>query len=167
MKHKVQCHEIYWLNFMNRTHQSPLINRLKWFCWKVRFRGYIRKIRDSALTNTAGSQTPRWLTLMRGVRKIKSAKNPKMTNTARSQTIFFVCFWTSPSPGNPGSLCCISKYFRKFSENPKFTNTARSQRIKFSDNPKVTNPASSLAVTHFVFAGLSSVHALKENSNFF
>ena len=120
MKHKVQCHEIYWLNFMNRTHQSPLINRLKWFCWKVRFRGYIRKIRDSALTNTAGSQTPHWLTLMRGVRKIKSAENPKMTNTALSQTILFFAFEHLHLQGIQGPCVAFRNIFENF---PKIQNS--------------------------------------------
>ena len=34
-----------------------LINRLKWFCWKIRFRGDIHEISDSAQTNTVRSQT--------------------------------------------------------------------------------------------------------------
>ena len=29
--------------FMNRSHLGPLINRLKWFCLKIRFRGDIRE----------------------------------------------------------------------------------------------------------------------------
>ena len=35
---------------------GPLINRLKWFCWKICFRGDIREISDSAQANTARSQ---------------------------------------------------------------------------------------------------------------
>ena len=32
-----------------------LNNRQKWLCWKICFRGDIREMSDSALTNTAGS----------------------------------------------------------------------------------------------------------------
>ena len=45
---------------------GPLINILKWFCLKFRFREDIREIIDSAQANTAQSRTPRRLTL-RGV----------------------------------------------------------------------------------------------------
>ena len=43
---------------------GPLINRLTWFCWKIRFREDICEISDSAQTNTARSQTLRRQTLV-------------------------------------------------------------------------------------------------------
>ena len=40
---KRQSHEIFFLYFfMNQTHLGPLINRLIWFCLKIRFRKDIR-----------------------------------------------------------------------------------------------------------------------------
>ena len=48
---KWQCHEI---------------NKLKWFCWKIRFYGDIREISDSAQANNVRNQTQCRLTL-RGV----------------------------------------------------------------------------------------------------
>ena len=44
---KGQCHEIFDLYFFHESNPSgPLINRLKWFCLKIRFRKDIR-IRSS------------------------------------------------------------------------------------------------------------------------
>ena len=89
---KWQCHKIILAFFLFRESNppKPLINRLKWFCWKVRFRGDIHEISDSTLTNTARkikfAEVQKWLTLL-GVRQ------------------FFCCFRTSPSPGNLGSIC--------------------------------------------------------------
>ena len=40
---------------------GPLINRLKWFCLKIRFRKDIREISDSAQANTARSQKLKYL----------------------------------------------------------------------------------------------------------
>ena len=39
--------------------------QVKMVSLKIHFRGDVRKISDSALTNTARSQTPRWLTVCR------------------------------------------------------------------------------------------------------
>ena len=40
---KRQCHEIFDLYFFHESNPSgPLINRLKWFCLKIRFREDIR-----------------------------------------------------------------------------------------------------------------------------
>ena len=50
---KWQCHEIFGIFFMNRSH---LINMLKWFLLKIRFRGDIREISDSTQANTARSR---------------------------------------------------------------------------------------------------------------
>ena len=54
---KWKCHEIFgtfspWI----KPTWGPLINRLKWFCWKIRFRGDIWEISDSVRTNTAQSK---------------------------------------------------------------------------------------------------------------
>ena len=38
--------------FYESNSPGPLIDRLKWFCRKIRFRGDIREITDSALTIT-------------------------------------------------------------------------------------------------------------------
>ena len=54
---KWQCHEIFWHFFHESNLPRPLLNRLKWFCWKVCFRGDICKISNSMLTNTARSRT--------------------------------------------------------------------------------------------------------------
>ena len=36
---KCQCHEIFWQFLMGKpTWAGPLINRLKWFCWKKFFK---------------------------------------------------------------------------------------------------------------------------------
>ena len=48
--------QIVWLFFSETNPPVPLINRLKWFCWKICFRGYISEISDSAQANTARSQ---------------------------------------------------------------------------------------------------------------
>ena len=46
---KGQCHEIFGIFLFHESKPSgPLINRLKWFCFKVRFRGEIREKFDSA-----------------------------------------------------------------------------------------------------------------------
>ena len=58
---KGQCHEIFDIFLFHESKLSgPLINRQKWLCLKVRFRGEIREKFDSQ------SPTPRRLTL-RGV----------------------------------------------------------------------------------------------------
>ena len=58
---KRQCHEIFDLYFFHEWNPSgPLINRLKWFCFKIRFRQDIR-IRNSQ------NSTPRSVIL----RKVK------------------------------------------------------------------------------------------------
>ena len=41
--------------FRKSNPPGPLISRQNWFWWKIRFRGDIRLISDSALTNTARS----------------------------------------------------------------------------------------------------------------
>ena len=39
----VQCHEILFSFFLHGFNSpGPLINRLKWFCWKIRFHGDIQ-----------------------------------------------------------------------------------------------------------------------------
>ena len=39
-----QCHEIFVIFLFHESKPSgPLINRLKWFCLKIRFRGNIRE----------------------------------------------------------------------------------------------------------------------------
>ena len=50
---------------------GSLINSLKWFCWKIRFREDIREKRDSAQCDTAPS------------REIEMSENPKLSNTAQ------------------------------------------------------------------------------------
>ena len=46
---KGQCHEIFGNFLFHESKPSgPLINRLKWFCLKVSFRGEIREKFDSA-----------------------------------------------------------------------------------------------------------------------
>ena len=135
---KWQCHEIFWhFLFHESNPYGPLINRLKWFSVKIRFRGDIHEISDSTQTNTARSQefflhenprlantvpspTPRRLTLRR-VRKINFQKKI-LAKTARSQALAgakkVFCFRISQSPGKLGSICRIfkifSKFFRKF-----------------------------------------------------
>ena len=55
---KWQCHGIFWHFFLYETNPpEPLINRLKWFCRKIHFRGDICEISDSARANTVRSQT--------------------------------------------------------------------------------------------------------------
>ena len=73
---KGQCHETFWHFFHESNLSGPLLNRLKWFFLKIRFRGDICEISDSAQANTARSQTLRKLTLY-GVKKKKgkSMKN--------------------------------------------------------------------------------------------
>ena len=64
---KGQCHEIFVIFLFHESKPSgPLINRLKWFCLKIRVREDIRKIGDSALCYPAQSRTLCRLTL-RGV----------------------------------------------------------------------------------------------------
>ena len=54
---KGECHEIFChILFHESKPSGPWINRLKWFCLKVRFRKDIREISDSAQGNTAQSQ---------------------------------------------------------------------------------------------------------------
>ena len=61
---KGQCHEIFWHFLFHESKPSgPLINRLKWFCLKVRFQGELREKFDSPQATTARSQTLRRLTL--------------------------------------------------------------------------------------------------------
>ena len=43
-KLKGQSHEIFGIFFMTRTH---MINKLKWFCWKIQYCGDIREVSDS------------------------------------------------------------------------------------------------------------------------
>ena len=50
---KWQCHEIFCIFFYETNPPRTLINRLKWLGWKIRFRGDIREISDSAQANTA------------------------------------------------------------------------------------------------------------------
>ena len=50
------------------------------------------------------------------------SENPKLANTARSQTNFR----KSPTPGNLWSIWWYFENFRIFSENKKLANTARS-----------------------------------------
>ena len=58
---KGQCHKIFGILIFHESKPSgPLINRLKWFCVKIRFRG---DIRDSVQANTARSWTLCRLTL--------------------------------------------------------------------------------------------------------
>ena len=86
-----------------------VINILKWFCWKIRFREDIHEICDSAQCDTAPSQTPRSITLRRvrlravshcaesgnwNVRKSKivshcAESDSAQCDTAQSQTILF------------------------------------------------------------------------------
>ena len=73
--------------FHESNPSGPLIHRLKWFPFKVRFRGYICKISDSAQANTARNQTLHRLTLC--VVRTISFENPKLANTAQNETIFF------------------------------------------------------------------------------
>ena len=54
-----QCHETFWYFF----HESNPDKQVKNFLLKIRFRGDMREIRDSAQANTARSQTLRRLTL--------------------------------------------------------------------------------------------------------
>ena len=63
---------------MNPTNQpGPLRNKLKWFCWKIRFHSDIREISDSVQSNTAQSQ------------KIKFAEIQNLLiNTVQSHTNF-------------------------------------------------------------------------------
>ena len=66
---KWPCHEIFLHFFPHELNPSgPLINMLQKFLYKIRFRGDIREISDSAQAYTAQSQTPCRLTL-RGVNK--------------------------------------------------------------------------------------------------
>ena len=55
---------------------ESLINSLKWFHQKIRFREDIRKKRDSAQCDTAPSQTLRSITL----RRVWKLKCPKIQN---------------------------------------------------------------------------------------
>ena len=50
---KWQCHEIFCIFFYETNPPRTLIKRLKWLGWKIRFRGDIREISDSAQANTA------------------------------------------------------------------------------------------------------------------
>ena len=44
----------FFLHFFNELNPPrPLVNRLNWFCWTIRFCGDIRDISDSTPTNTA------------------------------------------------------------------------------------------------------------------
>ena len=72
--HSVSVTRLFGLFLFHESNPpGPLINRPKWFRWKIHFRGDIREI----------SMTPHWLTL-RGIIKL-NLRNPKVTNTARSQ----------------------------------------------------------------------------------
>ena len=72
---KWQCHEIFWhFLFHESNPYGPLINRLKWFSVKIRFRGDIHEISDSTQTNTARSQ------------KFFMHENPRFANTVPSPT---------------------------------------------------------------------------------
>ena len=55
---KWPCHKIFFVIFFYETNPSgTLINRLKWFSWKIFFCEEICKICESAQANTARSQT--------------------------------------------------------------------------------------------------------------
>ena len=55
---KWQCHEICWNFFPDSNPPGPLIviNRLKWFCWTIRFRKDLRILISKNLTRRSDSQ---------------------------------------------------------------------------------------------------------------
>ena len=85
-----QCHEIFEIFLFHESKPSgPLINRIKWFCLKVRFHGEICE-KFAAQANTVRSQTLRRLHCPES--KIEMFANPKLAYTARSQTNFLFFF---------------------------------------------------------------------------
>ena len=80
-----QCHEIFCqFFFLNRTPPVPLINRLKWFCWKICLRGDIRIL--SSKNSSPRIVSRRW---------VKIFDNPVIKNVRlcwNSSHIFFFKF---------------------------------------------------------------------------
>ena len=79
---KWQYHKICWHFFHESNPYGPLINMLQWFLLKVRFRGDIRELSDTAQANTARSKTLKKLNMLIFW---KICGNPKLANTAWSQ----------------------------------------------------------------------------------
>ena len=88
---KGQCHEIFGIFLFHESKPfEPLINRLKWFCLKVRYCDDIREKFDST--------------------QCYPARGRKLANTARCQTNFFI-FENLHFQGIPELYDDISKNF--------------------------------------------------------
>ena len=72
--------------FHESNTSGPLINRLKWLCLKICFRGDIGEEFDSAQANTVQSRTPGSVS-QRVESGILIFENPKLANTVWSRTL--------------------------------------------------------------------------------
>ena len=75
-----QCHEIF-SQFLRIEPPGPLINRLTWFCWKIRFRGYI--LNFGLCWNSSHIYLFKFNILYQGKNKIYAGKTPRSVSLRR------------------------------------------------------------------------------------
>ena len=81
-----QCNEIFCNLFSWTNPFGSLINSIRWFCWKILFaKIFIKNVTPLSVWYCAESDPAQYHTAPR--REIEMLENPKLSKTARSQTL--------------------------------------------------------------------------------